>query len=581
MIERLYLQSLRPEAAPLRVGVFLDSLEVIPAFGAVLDHLKAASFVDLSLLILHDAELVDPPPPPAWAALLPRKLRNALRPDIQPKLLYDLYEQFDQRMNAETARSLNLVDYSAKLAQTPRISVRPITKRFVHRFPAEAVEQIKNHNLDVILRFGFNILRGAVLNSATHGVWSYHHGDNDEYRGGPAHFWEMQERNPLSGVMLQVLTEDLDAGHVLTKALAPTLSYFSVTQNRVSPYASGHSFVIRKLWELHSYGPEHLREHAVAQAPYRGKKAIYRHPSNLEMLGFLPRFATVVKNRYGGGGDDIARWRIGLRATQPFPATQSPMDPRGFAWLEPPAGHFYADPFHLSRLQGGETQNWIFFEDYYGGRGRLAAAQLQPDGKLGDVHPVLDQPYHLSYPFLWQEAGELFMIPETGSNKTVELYRCTKFPSEWKLERVMFEGPAMDTTVLKHDGRLWFFLSLIDRPASAQLFLFSAKTLFDPWVYHPANPISLDIRTARCGGAFFPQNGKMVRVAQDGSRRYGYALRFLEIERLNDREYREREVSRLMPDQFDRGMLGVHTYNRSPAIELIDGQRREPKRNLS
>ena len=138
-----------------------------------------------------------------------------------------------------------------------------------------------------------------------------------------------------------------------------------------------------------------------------------------------------------------------------------------------------------------------------------------------------------------------------------------------------------DGTVLARDGRLWFFLSLIDRPGSAQLFLFSAPSLFDKWEYHPANPISLDIRTARCGGSFLEDSGRTIRVAQDGSRRYGYALRFQEMELLNEREYRERPLSRLMPEDLERGLLGVHTYNRSAVMELLDGQRREPKRNLS
>ena len=579
MIERLYFQSLRPETKPLRIGVLLDGLNLIPAFSVVFDHLLAASFIDLSLLVLHDEEHVAPLSPPAWAGFLPRKVQNGLRADVRPRVLFSLYEQFDRRMNAQSTAALDPVDYSAKLAHIPRISVRPIAKRFVHRFPPEAIEQIRGYDLDVILRFGFNILRGDILNCARHGVWSYHHGDNDQYRGGPPHFWEMAERNPVSGVMLQVLTEQLDAGHVLTKALAPTLSYTSLVQNRVAPYASGYTFVIRKLWELHSYGPEHLTQQAVPAEPYRGKKAIYRHPSNEEMLRFLPRLSSVARNRLLGGHDDIARWRIGVRK----PPLKSPFDSagvfnaKGFQWIEPPLGHFHADPFPLR----WNDQDWIFFEDYYDGRGRLAAALLKPDGSLGPIQIVLDRPYHLSYPFLWQQDGELFMIPETGSNRTVELYRCTNFPDQWKLERVMFEGPAMDTTVISHEGRLWFFLSLIDRPASAQLFLFSAHTLFDNWTYHPANPISLDVRTARCGGDLLQDSGRLIRVAQDGSRRYGYALRFQQIERLNEREYREKPFSELTPAQMNKGLIGVHTFNRSAAVELIDGQRREPKSNLS
>ena len=98
----------------------------------------------------------------------------------------------------------------------------PIRKRFVHRFPADAIEYIRGKELDVLIRFGFNILRGEILTAARCGVWSYHHGDNDYYRGGPAYFWEVYESNPISGVILQVLTEQLDAGKVLYKGLFAT-----------------------------------------------------------------------------------------------------------------------------------------------------------------------------------------------------------------------------------------------------------------------------------------------------------------------------------------------------------------------
>jgi methionyl-tRNA formyltransferase len=114
--------------------------------------------------------------------------------------------------------------------------VDPITTRFVHRFPDDAIEQIREKKLDVLIRFGFNILRGEILTAARYGVWSYHHGDNDYYRGGPAYFWEVLEGNPVSGATLQVLTEELDAGTVLYKGLFATHAGFSQVRNRVQPY---------------------------------------------------------------------------------------------------------------------------------------------------------------------------------------------------------------------------------------------------------------------------------------------------------------------------------------------------------
>ena len=150
--------------------------------------------------------------------------------------------------------------------------MKPIVKGFVHRFPPEVVEEVRRRDLDVILRFGFNILRGDILSACRYGIWSYHHGDNEFYRGGPAHLWEMVEGQPLSGVILQVLSEDLDAGFVLCKALFPTRSYVSLARNRFGPYWGTVHFVIWKLFELHRYGWDFLKSRAVPPAPYRGKE---------------------------------------------------------------------------------------------------------------------------------------------------------------------------------------------------------------------------------------------------------------------------------------------------------------------
>ena len=123
-------------------------------------------------------------------------------------------------------------------------------------FPPEAVDAVKAANLDVVVRCGFNILRGDILNSARYGVWSFHHGDNDFYRGGPAFFWEVYEDNPLSGVILQVLNEQLDAGFVLCKGIFSTVRGLSHARNVVRPYWDAQTFLIQKLWELHQRGWE-------------------------------------------------------------------------------------------------------------------------------------------------------------------------------------------------------------------------------------------------------------------------------------------------------------------------------------
>jgi hypothetical protein len=157
-----------------------------------------------------------------------RVARRIFDSKLRKHTLYDFYLRFDQRNRGHDDPLENL-DCSGLLSGIESIEVEPIGAKFVHRFPSEALDRIRAKNLDVLIRFGFNVLKGEILTAARFGVWSYHHGDNEFYRGGPTLFWELYEGSPLSGVLPQVLTEELDAGIVLCKSLFATKATLSVS----------------------------------------------------------------------------------------------------------------------------------------------------------------------------------------------------------------------------------------------------------------------------------------------------------------------------------------------------------------
>src|SRR2546426_4219498 len=199
------------ERPPLRVGLLLDQYTVPSWVGEIINQLQAAPFVELSAVILNKhacSTTANERNRQSITAKLTRLVRGQTN---LKKALYSVYEQWDSRTKVYDDPFVP-VDLSEKLASLPTLSAEPIVKRYVHRFTDEELSTIHGWDLDVLVRFGFNILRGAILNAARYGIWSYHHGDHQHYRGGPAHFWELYDRNPVSGVILQVLTEELDAG---------------------------------------------------------------------------------------------------------------------------------------------------------------------------------------------------------------------------------------------------------------------------------------------------------------------------------------------------------------------------------
>ena len=77
------------------------------------------------------------------------------------------------------------LDAQKLLENVPVIEIKPKMDNYSDWFEEEDVEKIKEFNLDVIIRRGFRILKGDILNAAKYGVWSYHHDDNTVIRGVP------------------------------------------------------------------------------------------------------------------------------------------------------------------------------------------------------------------------------------------------------------------------------------------------------------------------------------------------------------------------------------------------------------
>jgi len=265
-------------------------------------------------------------------------------------------------------------------------------------------------------------------------------------------------------------------------------------------------------------------------------------------------------------------WFILLRKTETLlPEEHWTPDPGQWRQFLPPADRFYADPFLFSF----EGRTYLFFEDFRWktGRGHIAVTQLDPAGRPGPITPALAQPYHLSYPFVFWWQGEVYLLPESRQNRTVELYRAVRFPDEWERAQVLFEDlSALDPTLCEYDGKWWLFMNIARTGGDGheELHLFFAPSPLGPWQAHPLNPIVSDVRRARPAGRIFMRGDRIFRPGQDCSVRYGGALRIHEITALSKTEYREQEVACLLPEQLGLD-LGVHTYNAEPPFEVLDG----------
>lgn len=284
-------------------------------------------------------------------------------------------------------------------------------------------------------------------------------------------------------------------------------------------------------------------------------------PTSLEALGYAVAFAkaAAVKLHHrmrARRGKGRLFWRLAAGAG---PVTD--LDLAASAIL-PAHNHTMADPFLFEH----DGTSWVFYEAMNAddGAGWIEAAQLTDEG-LGAPVTALTCPYHLSFPFVFRDGDEIFMMPETQQSRRLEVWRATDFPTGWTLHATAFEGMYLADSILWHaeDGQWWLLTNLSDHFAfqdhSSELYLFSVDgpslTGLKP---HPRNPVVIGAEHARNAGAPILQNGRLFRPSQNNSYGvYGYGLNLMEITRLDDKSFEEVLLRRWTPDDLP-GSRGIH-----------------------
>jgi hypothetical protein len=362
----------------------------------------------------------------------------------------------------------------------------------------------------------------------------------------------------------------VDGGHVIYRSHSAT-DFTSLHRNRNPVYWKTAEFALRRLRDLDSRGWEYIESLETYAEKNENVRGAYSSPNAFQMAVFLWRLLqrsvrTKLSLRMTS---QFEQWFVAIRKRSP---DLSFADTQGYHIVRPPRDRFYADPFLFKR----DGKTYLFFEDYrYNvAQAIISCAEVEGQGILSEPVEVLRRPYHLSYPFLFECDGDIYMIPETRQNRTVELYRADSFPACWSLAGVLLEDVgAVDTTIHQADGKFWMFVGLSNGNYSScdELGIFYAESLLGPWRPHRSNPVVSDVRSARPAGALFYQDGRLIRPSQDCSKAYGYALCFSEVVVLNEMEYREIPVGRIDP-QWTPNNMGTHTYSRSDDFEVIDGK---------
>ena len=226
--------------------------------------------------------------------------------------------------------------------------------------------------------------------------------------------------------------------------------------------------------------------------------------------------------------------------------------------------YWVADPF----LFEYDNDLYIFVEymDYHTLTGCIAYTKYNETNHNVKWYKVIEEPFHMSFPFIYRDGEDIYMLPETSQAGALYRYKCERFPDVWKRETIMKDVMFADTALLDNYSHGYTLDVSDDSMRKAVTFSFDGGVVKDVKFY------SDDAKTCRLGGAFFRYNGYDIKVSQDCEKEYGKSLIFSTFNWTNNEE---KVIKNLTIEEVNtigkiNKIHGVHTYNSAGGYEIID-----------
>jgi len=281
------------QAEPLRVGVLLPGETAPRWMQRAIELMVAETNVEVTHVVVNEAggpdDLHD-----FLVQSLTDQFREYLSSCVYRLQNYPLWaatgvvRQFGP--SPEYQRSTR-IDAIEGVADADRFRCEPVpASGFGNRLPPDVAETVGT-NTDVVVRFGFGVLKGEFLEMPTHGVLSFHRGDLESYRGQPGGLWEFLHDEPTAGVTLQRIDDDLDAGEVVVEDevdIADAHTWREVERRQIEACV-----------EMLAAGIERLRDPDHESTPPDSLGSLYTIPSGTDVLRYVGKTAVGrVRSRY-------------------------------------------------------------------------------------------------------------------------------------------------------------------------------------------------------------------------------------------------------------------------------------------
>lgn len=536
----------------LRIALLLNSFSQPVWVARIVRDIADSPFGEISLVVKIESANDERPPGENGLSLT--------------DLLWKVYSTLDDRSLVPYQDPFEYVHILDGLPDATVVKADIVQTGQRYNMAEHAVNTVRSRSIDVVLDFSNKPLNGAALEMAKFGLWRCAPSGNGKTGNGSPGFWELRLGRATTEFFIRVMRPDASQDRLLYQSSTST-DLYSAKGTRSKLYWKSAQAVVRCLRNLYERGPSYLENGNSVLAGSRNGIRAHSKPTSVDTMAFL---TTIARRRVARA---LRNWRFRERWFLAYRFGESPIFPGELGdlkYVEPPKEKFWADPFPIMMM----GKYYVFLEEFVYSRmkGHISCIEMGEDGKWSTPIKVLDTDYHLSYPYIFEWRGDLYMIPESKCNKTISLYKCVKFPAQWRLEKTLIEDvQAVDSTLFEHDGIWWLFCNIGGKDFSSndELHLFYADTPLGPWTPHKDNPVKSDVRSCRPAGRLYRSNGHIFRPSQDCSVRMGGAISINRIVQLTKERFQEEEVHKIEPT-WKEGLFGVHTLNRAGSLTVLD-----------
>lgn len=425
---------------------------------------------------------------------------------------------------------------------------------------------IQSQRFDVLVVDNTITIDSRLLDCATQGVLVFEGMDRRAIRAQTPGFWESFKRVPSTGFEILHYTAQHPNGVVLRRGNLITTFFWLANAGQV--YLKGYAllFILLRQLAAHNYLP-------TAEVPQPFSREFKTTPTARDFAAYIVKaYGSFVWRRFERLKGLVVRWGVSY-----FPYSGFDLPLHKAIRIPNPPKRFLADPFVIE-YQGKTV---CFLEDYFydEAKGKISVMELNGD-QFSDITVIIDEPFHMSYPFVFEYQGKLHMIPETAGGNAIRLYRCEEFPYKWQhVKDLMADTQAADTVVFQENDQWVMLTNMCSAGVSdfqAELHVFYADDLLaDQWTPSVQNPILVDSLKGRNGG-FFELDGARFRVNQvHGVNHYGRSMiinRVIEV-RGEDGSHQgcfsEQPLCHIQPD-FYSDVHSTHHFHTNGKYTVFD-----------